>query len=286
MMLASEDFRTAAGEPLPYDKQFLIESVTTRPGRSVHAAGHPRGRTPPGTLAGRRRLSDVQRRSRRQPRRRSRQADLGAQAGAARPGRPIFVRGNFKTTPETILEQIPVQSGGYLTTTAVERGQRNLGFLQLFNNATPISFPGKDEKREVVPMVVEVEERYEQYSVLHAGVGVSTEQKPPDSALPFGVYVRGGLRDRNFWGHGWNAAANLTYGNVAAARSTCSFLDRRFFGNAVPLSTSPSTTCSRRRRASATSGRARVDRLSHARCIRASTRASTTTCATPPTPKG
>ena len=32
MMLASEDFRTAAGEPLPYDKKFLIESVTTRPG--------------------------------------------------------------------------------------------------------------------------------------------------------------------------------------------------------------------------------------------------------------
>ena len=56
------------------------------------------------------------------------------------------MRGNFKTTPETILEQIPLQSGGYLTTTAVERGQRNLGFLQLFNNATPISFPGRDEK--------------------------------------------------------------------------------------------------------------------------------------------
>ena len=92
---------------------------------------------------------------------------------------PIFVRGNFKTTPETILEQIPLQSGGYLTTTAVERGQRNLGFLQLFNNASPISFPGKEDKREVVPMVVEVEERYEQYSVLHAGAGVSTEQKPP-----------------------------------------------------------------------------------------------------------
>jgi outer membrane protein insertion porin family len=142
---------------------------------------------------------------------------------------PIFVRGNFKTTPETILEQIPLQPGGYLTTTAVERGQRNLGFLQLFNNASPISFPGKDEKREVVPMVVEVEERYEQYSVLHAGVGVSTEQKPPDSALPFGVYVRGGYENRNFWGHGWNAAANLTYG-TSLLRGDLLFLDRRFFG--------------------------------------------------------
>ena len=66
-----------------------------------------------------------------------------------------------------------------LTTTNAERGQRNLGFLQLFNNASPISFPGREEKREVVPMVVEVEERNEQYSIVHVGVGASTDQKPP-----------------------------------------------------------------------------------------------------------
>jgi len=229
MTLASVDFRTAAGEAPPYDNKFLIESVTTRPGdaytlqairedgrrleRLLGDAGYPTSSVDP----------DV-----------SRDGDkvkltwvmkLGPRVRVG----PIFVRGNFKTTPETILEQIPLQPGGYLTTTAVERGQRNLGFLQLFNNASPISFPGKDEKREVVPMVVEVEERYEQYSVLHAGVGVSTEQKPPDSALPFGVYVRGGYENRNFWGHGWNAAANLTYG-TSLLRGDLLFLDRRFFG--------------------------------------------------------
>ena len=32
LVLASEDFRTAGGEPLPYDKQFLLDSVTSRPG--------------------------------------------------------------------------------------------------------------------------------------------------------------------------------------------------------------------------------------------------------------
>jgi len=229
LVLASEDFRTAAGEPLPYDKKFLLESVTTRPGdpytvAAVHEdsrrlerllgdAGYPSSSVDP----------DV-----------NREGDRVALIWVLKLGPrvrvgPVFVRGNFKTTPETILEQIPVQSGNYLTTTAVERGQRNLGFLQLFNNATPISFPGKDEKREVVPMVVEVEERYEQYSVLHAGAGVSTEQKPPDSALPFGVYLRGGYENRNFWGHGWNTAANLTYG-TALLRGDLSFLDRRFFG--------------------------------------------------------
>jgi outer membrane protein insertion porin family len=229
LVLASEDFRTAGGEPLPYAKQFLLESVTSRPGdpytvQAVHEdsrrlerllgdAGYPSSSVDP----------DVNRSG-------DRVAltwvlKLGARVRVG----PIFVRGNFQTTPETILEQIPVQSGSYLTTTAVERGQRNLGFLQLFNNATPISFPGKEDKREVVPMVVEVEERYEQYSVLHAGAGVSTEQKPPDSALPFGVYLRAGYENRNFWGHGWNTAANITYG-TALLRGDLSFLDRRFLG--------------------------------------------------------
>jgi len=229
LVLASEDFRTAGGETLPYDKKFLLESVTIRPGdpytvQAVHEdsrrlerllgdAGYSSASVDP----------DVNRTG-------DRVAltwvlKLGARVRVG----PIFVRGNFKTTPETILEQIPLRSGNYLTTTAVERGQRNLGFLQLFNNATPISFPGKDDKRDVVPMVVEVEERYEQYSVLHAGAGVSTEQKPPNSALPFGVYLRGGYENRNFWGHGWNSAANLTYG-TALLRGDLSFLDRRFFG--------------------------------------------------------
>ena len=229
LMLASEDFRTEEGEPLPYDKQFLLESVTTRPGdpytpqavrddgrrleRLLGDAGYPGSSVDP----------DV-----------NRSGDTVSLTWVLKLGPrvrigPIFVRGNFKTTPETILEQIPLKSGGYLTTTAVERGQRNLGFLQLFNNATPISFPGQDENRAVVPMVVEVEERYEQYSVLHAGAGVSTEQKPPNSALPFGVYMRVGYENRNFWGHGWSTAANLTYG-TALLRGDLTFLDRRFLG--------------------------------------------------------
>ena len=229
LVLGSEEFRTEKGEPLPYDKQFLLETVTTRPGdaytpqairddgrrleRLLGDAGFPSSSVDPDvSRAGDRvNLTWV--------------LKLGARVRIG----PVFVRGNFKTTPETILEQIPLKSGGYLTTTAVERGQRNLGFLQLFNNASPISFPGKDDRREVVPMVVEVEERYEQYSVLHAGAGMATDQRAPNSALPFGVYVRGGYENRNFWGHGWNAAANLTYG-TALLRGDLNFLDRRFFG--------------------------------------------------------
>ena len=118
---------------------------------------------------------------------------------------PMFVRGNFMTEPETILEQIPLQSGGYLTTTAVERGQRNLGFLQLFNNATPITFPGKEEQaRGACRWWSRSRSATSSTACSTSGVGVSTEQKPPDSSIPFGVYLRGGYENRNLWGHGWN----------------------------------------------------------------------------------
>lgn len=149
---------------------------------------------------------------------------------------PIFVRGNFVTTRETILEQIPLRQGDNLTTTAFERGQRNLSFLQLFNNASPIRFPGKDEAQAVVPMVVEVEERSDQYNVLHFGVGISSEQAPLDSSSPVGGFLRAGYDHRNLLGHGWNLSANMTYGSAwtfgnSLIRATASLLDRRFFGS-------------------------------------------------------
>jgi outer membrane protein insertion porin family len=142
---------------------------------------------------------------------------------------PTFVRGNFVTEDETILEQIPLKTGDLLTTTAVERGQRNLGFLQLFNNATPIAFPGVDQKLPVVPMVVTVEERYEQYSVIHLGAGASTEQAPPDGSFPLGLFLRAGYENRNLIGHGWNFNSQVSYG-TSLLRGTATFLDRRFFG--------------------------------------------------------
>ncbi|HEY4184938.1 MAG TPA: POTRA domain-containing protein [Polyangia bacterium] len=142
---------------------------------------------------------------------------------------PIFVRGNFVTKPETILEQIPIKSGDYLTTTAFERGQRNLGYLQLFNNASPISFPGKEEGLAVVPMVVEVEERHDQYNVVHVGGGGSTEQASPNSSFPLGWYVRAGYDNRNLFGHGWNLTTSAEYGQ-SLVRVNSTFLDRRFLG--------------------------------------------------------
>jgi outer membrane protein insertion porin family len=227
--VGAEEFRSVDKNRIPYHPTFLVESLTMRPGdpfrptllredgrrleRLMGDAGHVVATAEP---------------------------DLEREGNAVRivwkikPGPrvrvgPIFVRGNFVTTDETILEQIPIKSGDYLTTTAFERGQRNLGFLQLFNNASPISFPGKDEGQTVVPMVVDVEERYEQYNVLHLGAGVSTEQAPPNSTLPFGWYLRAGYENRNLMGHGWNLTSSVSYGQ-SLLRANANFLDRRFLG--------------------------------------------------------
>lgn len=143
---------------------------------------------------------------------------------------PVFVRGNYTTKAETILEQIPLRSGGVQTTTGFERGQRNVGYLQLFNNGAPIRFPAGSDEQSVVPMVVEVEERNLEYKVLHLGLGVSTEQRPPDSSYPVGAQLRLGYEDRNLIGHGWNLIGQLTYG-TSLLRANGTFLDRRFFGS-------------------------------------------------------
>lgn len=235
LLLAAEDFRSADGTPLPYTKEFLLETVSLRPGEPY---------TPPLVRDDGRRIERLL-------------GDAGYPASVADPEvnrtgdkvtltwvlklgprvriGPVFVRGNFKTQPHAILEQIPLASGGYLTTTGMERGQRNLGFLQLFNNATPISFPGKDESRPVVPMVVEVEERHQQYSVVHVGAGASTDQRPPEPirigslSLPIGFFGRVGYDNRNWFGQGWNLLTEAIYG-TSLFRANARFLDRRFFG--------------------------------------------------------
>jgi len=126
------------GQPpaLPYDRQFLVESLTVEPGEPTtrpaaartgrrHRAADGRCRLPrrPASTPDTARAGD------------SRGVTWVIKLGAQTRLGPIFVRGNFVTTPETILEQIPLSFGRAADDDNLERGQRNLGFLQLFNNA-------------------------------------------------------------------------------------------------------------------------------------------------------
>lgn len=235
--LASEDFRSADATPLPHGRQFLLDSVALRPGAPY---------APPTVQADAKRLvrlfgdagyglatvePDVDRRGNAVAL--TWKVTLGPRMLVG----PIFVRGNFVTRDQIILQQIRLGPGDTLDTTAIERSQRDIGFMQLFNNASPISFPEKESRRPVQPMLVSVEERYEQFSVVHVGVGASTDQKPPDSSFPVGVYVRAGYDNRDLLGRAWALNSTFTYG-TAILKGNVAFLDRRFLGTLFRLDAS------------------------------------------------
>jgi outer membrane protein insertion porin family len=147
---------------------------------------------------------------------------------------PVFVRGNFLTREKTILSWVPLRTGSPLTTTALERGQRNLALIQLFNNPSPISFPAEGTNDPVVPMLIEVEERHDHFGVVKIGGGASTEQVTPGSSFPVGFYAALGYEHRNLFGRGWTVISQANYGQ-SLVRGTASFVDPRFFGTLFRL---------------------------------------------------
>jgi outer membrane protein insertion porin family len=142
----------------------------------------------------------------------------------------VFIRGNFKTTDDTIMTWAEIQPGDMLTTHAIERAQRNLAMIQLFNNPNPISFPSESPHATEVPMVVDIEERHDHYGIFSVGGGASTDQKDPNSDIPVGGYVSLGYEHRNLFGHAWTLTSRLDYGNSLTSGNV-SFLDPRFFGS-------------------------------------------------------
>ena len=111
MRVGSEEFRSVDGNRIPYHPTFMVESLTMRPGDAFRPAL----------------LREDGRRLERL------MGDAGHVVATAEPDLerdgnavrivwkiktgprvrvgPIFVRGNFVTTDETILEQIPIKSG-------------------------------------------------------------------------------------------------------------------------------------------------------------------------------
>lgn len=147
---------------------------------------------------------------------------------------PVFVRGNFLTTQDTIMTWSEIHPGSLLTTRAVERAQRNLAMIQLFNNPNPVSFPSESPHQPVVPMVIEVEERHDHFGIVTIGGGISTDQKSPTSSFPVGGYAALGYEHRNLFGHGWTLNAQTALG-FSLSRVNASFLDPRFFGSLFRL---------------------------------------------------
>jgi outer membrane protein insertion porin family len=226
------DFEIAPGERLPYEPAFLLDSIDAKAGepfrdgiirsdgdrlrRLLGDAGYPRATVEPTYDRNQSQVHLVWK------------LKLGPPLKVG----PIFVRGNFLTSERTIRRWTLLRPGDPLTTTALERSQRNLALIQIFNNASPISFPPEAQAENTLPMLVEVEERHDHWGVVRVGGGASTEQALPGGLI--GVYGALGYEHRNLFGQSW---LFLTRGELGSSvtRIDAQFTDPRFLGTLFRL---------------------------------------------------
>jgi outer membrane protein assembly factor BamA len=104
--------------------------------------------------------------------------------------------------------------------------------MQIFENASPISFPPEAEVGNTLPMLIEVEERHDHWGVVHLGLGASTEQTRPGDLV--GYYGTVGYEHRNLFGQSWLL---LTRGELGTSltRVSAQFTDPRFRGTPFRL---------------------------------------------------
>lgn len=196
-------FRSSDGKPLPLSDETLTKSILTREGhpfipsridvderaleRLLRDQGYPYGTA----------VSEIEEEGNK------RRIEWFLAPGQLATVGPIFIRGNFLTREQTILEWVTARPGDKLTTGTLEKGQRHLALLQYFTNASPLSFPGIEAGLKSVPLLIQVQERHDHYGVLRAGVGGATDQKAPDATFPLGLYFSGGYDHGNLLGRGY-----------------------------------------------------------------------------------
>ena len=230
-------FQSAPGEQLPHDESFLLESLDSKVGqpfrpelvgsdgrrlrRLMGDAAYPQASVEPDPTQEGAKVRLVW------------QIRLGRQLRAG----PMFLRGNFLTREGTFRRWMLFRPGDLITTTALERSQRNLALIQLFNNASPISFPPEAQVEDTLPVLVEVEERHDHWGVARFGLGLSTDQGEPDAFYGFGVggYGTVGYEHRNLFGQSWLLSSRGEYGSRRTGVDS-SFTDPRLLGTAFRLS--------------------------------------------------
>ncbi len=218
------------GETLPHDPDFYIDSLRTVVGAPYQPAfiKHDEGRIKRALGDDGYRYAQVEAKSERHGNemRVVWRIKVGPQVHVG----PIFLRGNFLTTEGTILTWAELRTGDVLTTRGMERAQRNLALIQLFNNPNPVRFPSLGASDPIVPMLIEVEERHDHFGIIKLGGGASTDQAPPGASFPYlGIYATAGYEHRNLFGHGWTLTSQLAYG-PSLTNYTADFLNPRFLG--------------------------------------------------------
>ncbi|HEY0711967.1 MAG TPA: POTRA domain-containing protein, partial [Polyangia bacterium] len=122
---------------------------------------------------------------------------------------PLFLRGNFFTREATIRRWTLLREGAPLTVTNLERSRRNLALIQVLSNPNPITLLQEAEVDGVVPVLVEVEERYDHLGVVRVGGGAASDQSVGGSSPLFGAV---GYEHRNLFGQNWILRAQAEIG--------------------------------------------------------------------------
>jgi outer membrane protein assembly factor BamA len=86
----------------------------------------------------------------------------------------ILVRGHFKTLESVVLRDLPFRPGSLFSAEALDRARRNLQHHAIFNGVkvTPV---GLASGINPVPVLVEIQERYDDWGTPVASVGLSTD---------------------------------------------------------------------------------------------------------------
>ncbi len=105
----------------------------------------------------------------------------------------VAIRGNFKTRDWVIAEELDLREGRQLTIGTAEGAMSNLRSSGLFS-AVQIDYVGlEDPRRELVNVLVQVEERHDNWLESQAGGGYSTDKS---------LFVELGFIVANLWGSG------------------------------------------------------------------------------------
>ena len=157
----------------------------------------------------------------------------------------ILVRGNFRTSESTLLQEFPFSEGEPFDYGALLEGQANLRSLGLFRSVgtTLIGF-ARGEQRDRVGLSLAVEER--EYTFLDFLAGLETQSRSfKDEAgktqeeLLLGVALRTAYLNENLAGWGKQLELPVQLGNLETSfRPT--WLDPRFLGTKTRLRVQPS----------------------------------------------
>lgn len=137
---------------------------------------------------------------------------------------PIFVRGNFHTRRSVIMADLDFKPGDPFDVALIERAERKLRKRQIFD-VVRIQLLGIGRRQPELPVLVAVEERYDDYGAIEVGVGGSTDN------LLFGSLA---YNNRNVLGFGTSVTLKGEAG-MKIQNVTAQYRDARIFGSPVVL---------------------------------------------------